>query len=127
MCNRIIISPSLKEFKEFLRSSFLKKAHQGTFYSLHLSARNFGDLAFAINKTTCNLLKFEIAGDFGVHENLCELARGNDELGNEVDVVVTVASKLSRRLLTCTELAIKLQWIVASATVIPFRRESNVT
>jgi hypothetical protein len=40
------------------------------------------------------LLKFEVAGHVCVDEDLGELSRGDDELGDEVDRVVAITSEL---------------------------------
>lgn len=109
MSRRIVILPALKEFEEFLGPPLLKDAHEGALDSLHLCAGNLGDLPIPIDKASCNLLELEITGDVGVNKDLGQFSRGDNEFGNEIHGIVTVAPKLLRSYLIRTELAIKLE------------------
>jgi hypothetical protein len=106
MGSRVLVLPSLQELEELLGTPLLEEAHERALDGLHLGAGDLGDPAIAINEATGDLLEFEISGNVRVHEDLGELARGNDELGDEIDGVVTVPAKLARRLRTSAEFAI---------------------
>lgn len=106
MSGRIIIAPVLEELEEFLRATFLEQAHEWALQGLHLSAWHFGDLAVAVNETTSDLLELEVTCHVGMHKNLGQLAGRDDELWDQVNRVVTVASKLGGRLLAVAKLAI---------------------
>jgi hypothetical protein len=54
------------------------------------------------------LLEFEITCHIGVNEDLGELARSDDELGNEIYSVVPISSQFFWNLLTRPEFAIEL-------------------
>ena len=79
---RILILPALEELEELLRPPLLKETHKRALDRLHLRRGDLGDLAIAIHEAAGDLLKFEIAGDVGVHQDLGQLARRDDELGN---------------------------------------------
>ena len=112
MGSRILVFPSLKELEEFLRAALLKEAHEGTADGLHLVTWDLGDLAITVDEAACNLLEFKIAGNIGVDENLGELSRGNDELGDEINCVVTIPAEFLRRRLVWAELAVELDTVV---------------
>ena len=105
---RILILPALEELEELLRPPLLEQTHEGTLHRLHLRARNLRDLAITIHKAARNLLELEVASDIGVDENACELSRGDDELGNEIDSVVAVATEILGHSLVGPELAVQL-------------------
>ena len=108
MGSRVVVLPSLKELEELLGSPLLKQPHQRTPDSLHLSARDLGDLAIAVDEAASDLLELEVASDIGVDEDLGELARGDDELGDEIDGVISVASEVGGRGLIFTEFTVEL-------------------
>lgn len=108
MRRSIFVLPPLQELEELLRASLLEQAHEWTLDSLHLCARNFGDLAVAVYKTTSDLLELEVPRHIGVNENLGELARCDDEFGDEINGVITIAPKLGWCCLVCLELAVQL-------------------
>ena len=108
MSSRVLILPALEELKEFLRPSLLKEAHERALDSFHLRAGDLGDLAIAVDEAACNLLELEIASDIGVNEDLGELSRGHDELWNQVNGIVAIATELGRRRLIWPELAVEL-------------------
>jgi hypothetical protein len=109
----IFVLPALQELEELFGSTLLKKSHERTLDSLHLRTRNFRDLAVAVNKTTSDLLEFEIPSNIRMDENLSKLPRSDNELGNEVHGVVTVATKVGRGSLITPELPIKLRRTVS--------------
>ena len=109
MGSGIFILPALQKLKELLCASFLEKTHQRAPDSLHLGTWYLGDLSITIDKASCNLLELEVPGDIGMDKNLGQLSRSDDELGYEVDSIVTVATKLRGRCLVGPELAIELR------------------
>ena len=115
MGSRVLVLPALEELKELLRPPLLKETHERALQRLHLVTGNLGDLAIAVDERAGDLLELEIAGDISVDEDLGELARRDDELRDQVDGVVAVASQLSRRILVWPELAVQLSWTRASA------------
>ena len=104
----VFILPALQEFEEFLCSSFLEETHQRTSDCLHLGTGNFRYLPVTVDEATSDLLKLEVAGDIGVNENLGELSRSDDEFRDEIDSVVSVATKFRRRRLIRPKLAVEL-------------------
>ena len=113
MSRRIVVLPALQELKELLCATLLKETHQRALDCLHLRARHLRDLALAVDEAARDLLELEVAGDIGVDEDASELSGSDDELGDEVDVVVAVASQLGGRLLIRAELAVELQALVS--------------
>lgn len=106
---RVLVFPPLQELEELLGPSFFEKTHKRALYSLHLGAWDLGDPPIAVHKATCDLFEFQIPGDVSVDENFRKLARGNDKFGDEIDGVVTVSAKLSRRGLVRSKFAVQLQ------------------
>jgi hypothetical protein len=106
---RVLLFVGLDIFKELLSSALLEESHQGRANGLHLGSGNLGNLALTVNIRSSDLLELEVAGDVGVGEDLDELAVGHHELGDQVDIVVTVASQLGRRGSTIAELSVKLK------------------
>jgi hypothetical protein len=109
--SRIVVLPPLQKLEEFLGAPLLEKAHERALDGFHLRAGDLGDPAIAINEGTGDLLEFEVSGDVGVDEDLGELARSNDELGDEIDGVVAVAAKLGRHFLIRAEFTIQLSGV----------------
>lgn len=113
MCRRILGVKSANPLDKGLHASLLKEAHERGSKSLggirgHLG--NGGFLAATLlNVTTSNLLELEIAGDVGRDENVGQLARGHEELGNKVDVPVVKSTILLPRFLTVAEVAVLLE------------------
>jgi hypothetical protein len=104
----VLVLPVLQELKEFLRATLLKEAHEWALDSLHLRTRNLGDLAVTVDEASSDLLELQIASDFSVDEDFRQFSRGDDELGNEVDGIVSVAPKLGGRCLIWTEFTVEL-------------------
>lgn len=96
MSSRIVVFPILQKFKELFCATLFEKTHQRALDSLHLGARDLGNLAITVNETACDLFKLEITGDIGVHEDLGKFTRSDDELGYKVNSIVSVASELLR-------------------------------
>lgn len=93
MRRRIFVLPVLEELKELLRSPFLEQAHERAPDGLHLCARDLGDFAISINETARDLLELEVSGHIRVYEDLRELSRCDDELGDKIDSVITITTK----------------------------------
>lgn len=106
--SRIFLLPSLQELEELLGPPLLEQAHEGAANSFHLVTRHLRDLSFAVDKAARNLLELQVASDIGVDKNLGELAGRDDELRDEIDSVVAVTAKFSRRSLIRPELAVQL-------------------
>ena len=113
MSVRVIGPPVLKELEELLRSPLLKEAHKRALDSLHLSRRDLGDLAITVYEATRDLLELKVPRHIGVDEDTCQLSGSDDELGDEVDSVVAVATKVSGNRLIGAELAVELDNIHA--------------
>ena len=108
MSRRIVVLPALQELKELLCATLLKETHQRALDRLHLRARHLRDLALAVDEAARDLLELEVASDIGVDEDASELARSDDEFGDEIDSVVAVATKVLRRRGAIPELAVEL-------------------
>ena len=108
MSCRILVLPTLKELEELLCPPLLKETHERTLDRLHLRARDFGDLAIAVDEAARDLLELEVARHVRVHEDARQLAGRDDELGDEVDSIVTVTSKFGRRRLIWPEFTVEL-------------------
>lgn len=104
----ILILPTLNEFEELLCTPFLKQAHEGAAYSLHLRAWNLGDAAVPVDVTTRDLLEFEISRHVSVHEDLRHLPRCDDELRDEIHCIITVATEVRRGLFPFLKLSEQL-------------------
>ena len=108
MGRRVLVLPVLQELKELLCAALFKDPHKRTPDGLHLSAGNLRDPAVAVDEAAGDLLELEITSDIGVDEDLGQFSRGDDELGHEVDGVVTVASKVCWGFDTGPEFAVEL-------------------
>lgn len=108
MRGRILIFPPLKELEELLRTSLLEETHERAADGLHFVTWDLGNLAVAIHEATSDLLELQVPSDVGVNEDLGELARRDDELGNEIDSIVAIPSKLLWDRLIRPELAVQL-------------------
>lgn len=81
----VVVLPILKEFEELLRPPLLKDTHEARPEGLHLGRGHLGNSAVTVDERARDLAKLEVPEDVGVDQNLGELARGNNELGNQVD------------------------------------------
>lgn len=108
MGGRIIIPPVLQEFEEFLCTALFKEAHQWAFDCLHLGAGNFRDLSITVDEAPRDLLELEITSDIGVHQDLRELSGCYDKLGDKIDGIIPVTTKVRGRSLITTEFSIEL-------------------
>ena len=73
-------------------SSLFEKTHQGTPECLTSVRRDLCNRGFRpitlLNIAASNLFEFEVSGDVGRDENVCEFTVGHEKLGDEVDVPV---------------------------------------
>lgn len=105
---RVVISPSLEEGKEVSCPPLFKEAHQGRFERLCFIRGYLGDSAIPIDERASDLLELKVTGDIGVDEDFGKFTGGNDELGDQVDCVVAVATELCWRLSRSLEVTVKL-------------------
>lgn len=112
----IVVLPSLQELEELLGTAFLKETHQRAPDGLHFRAGNLRNFSIAIDEAARDLLELEITGNIGVHEDLGQLPRGNNEFRDKIDGVVAVASKLGGGLLIGAEFAIEL-WALSDLSL----------
>ncbi len=124
VCSRVIILPILKELEELLGSPLLEQTHEGTPDCFHLGTRDLGDPTITIDETSSNLLEFEVSGDISVDEDPRELSRCDDELGDEIDSIITVATQFSRRCLIWSEFTVEL-WVVSECMQICLDRNAK--
>ena len=94
MGSRVLVLPVLQELEELLRSPLLKETHEGALDRLHLRAGYLGDLAIAVDEAARDLLELEVSGHIRVYEDLRELSRCNDELGDKINGVITITTEL---------------------------------
>lgn len=110
MCGRIFILPSLQELKELLSSALFEDTHEGTLHSLHLGAGDLRNLPIPVDVAARDLLEFEVPGDLSVNQDLGHFTGSKDELGYQIDVVVSVSAECLRDSLIRPEFAIQLSW-----------------
>jgi hypothetical protein len=104
----VLIFPPLKKLEELLGPPLLKETHEGTADCLHLVTRDLRDLAVTVDKAASDLLELKVPGDIGMDEDLGELSRRDDELGDQVNSIVTIPSKLLWDGLIRPKLAVEL-------------------
>lgn len=112
MRGRIVFPPVLNKLKELLGASLLKDAHERGSKGLHLRGRDFGNLAIAVDKRAANLLELEIARHVRVGQEADDLTVGHHELGDQVNVVISVFAELFGDLDSLAEFAMKLVDVV---------------
>jgi len=105
---RVIIFPILEEGKEVSCPPLFKEAHQGRFQCLRFCRGYLGNFAIPIDERASDLLELKVTGHVGMDEDLGKFTRGDDELGDQVDCVVAVATELCWRLSRSLEVTVKL-------------------
>lgn len=105
---RVIVFPILEEGKEVSSPPLFKEAHQGRFQCLRFCRGYLGDFAISVDVRAGDLLELKVTGDVSVDEDLGKFTRGDDELGDQVDCVVAVATELRWRLIRSLEVTVKL-------------------
>lgn len=108
MCRGILDVECANPLDEALHPALLEHAHEGRLQGLGGIRWDLGDSGLGagtlLHEAACNLLELEVPGDIGGDEDVGQLARGHEELGNQVDVPVVGA-------------AVFLPWLVARAVV----------
>lgn len=110
MRGRVLDVEGADPLDEALHAALLKDAHQRRAQRLggiggHLGHGGLGAIAL-LDVAASNLAELEVAGDVGGHEDVSELARGDEELGNKVDVPVVDAAVLGPGLLAAGKVAV---------------------
>ena len=99
---RVIGLECANPFDERLHAALLENAHERRSESLHGVRRHLGHGGLVagalLDVASGDLLELEVSGDVGGHEDVGELARGHEELGDEVDVPVVQSAVLLPRL-----------------------------
>lgn len=113
MSGRVVQIEGTDPLDEGLHAALLEDAHQWRLESL---ASIRGDLSDGgsrtgtlLNVAASDLLELEVAGNIGRDENVGELARGHEELGDQVNVPVIHASVLLPGLLAGVKVAVLLE------------------
>lgn len=104
---RVIVLPVLKELEELFCPPLLKETHERALDGLHLRTGDLGDLAIAVDVAARDLLELEVARHVSVDKDSSELARRDDEFGDEIDGIVAIATELLGRR-RAPELAVEL-------------------
>lgn len=84
--------------KELAKPAFLKESHQRRCEGLLGRSGDLEDLPRLVHVRTGDALKVQVASDLRVEEHLRQVTGRHDELGDEVDVVVTVLAEVGGRL-----------------------------
>ena len=90
---RILVLPTLQKHEKVPRSTLFEQAHQAAPQRLALVGRDLVDLAITVDVGPGDLLEFEVSNDVGVDEHSGKVAACQDELGDEVDGVVSITSE----------------------------------
>jgi hypothetical protein len=99
--------------QEFLSPTLLEQTHQRRTQSLagirrHLGNGRLGTLAL-LHIAARNLLELEISCHIGGDQDVCQLAVGHEELGDQVDVPVVDSSVLLPGFLASGDVAVLLE------------------
>jgi hypothetical protein len=98
---------------EALHAALLEDAHQGGAESLSGVRGDLGDGGLGalalLDIAASDLLELEVSCDIGGDENVGELARGHEELGDEVDAPVIEAAVFRPWLLALLVVAVLLE------------------
>lgn len=104
MSGRVLGVKCSNPFDEGLHAALLKEAHEGRLEGLAGIRRNLGDSGLGggalLDKASSDLLELEVTGDVGRDKNVGQLARGHEQLGDQVDVPVVEAAILLPGLVT---------------------------
>lgn len=98
MCRRVLEVELANPLNEALHAALLEDAHQGRLESLAGIRGDLGNSRLAsrtlLDVAAGDLLELKVSGDVGRDKDVCKLARGHEELGDEVDVPVVQAAVL---------------------------------
>ena len=113
MCGRVLGVELANPLDERLHPSLLKDAHERGLESLSSIRGDLGNgglgTSTLLDEAARHLLELEIAGHFGGDENVGKLARGHEELGDEINVPVVGTAILFPGLLALAEVSILLE------------------
>jgi hypothetical protein len=107
---RVLEIKGANPLDEGLHTSLLEDSHEGGLESLAGIRRHLGNGGLVrgtlLDIAASNLFELEISGNIGGDEDVGQLSRGHEELGNEVDVPVVESAVVLPRLLAGLEVAI---------------------
>ncbi len=113
MCLGVVNIECPNPLDEGLHAALLEDAHEGRAESLGSIRRNLGNGGLVtvalLDEATGDLSEFKVTGDIGGDKDVGQLARGHEELGDQVDVPVVGTAVLLPRLFTVLEVAIFLE------------------
>jgi len=113
VCRGVLGVESANPLNEGLHASLLEDTHEGRSQSLGGIRGHLGDGSLVggtlLDVAASDLLELEISCDIGRDENVGQLARGHEELGNEIDVPVVEATILLPGLLAFAEVSVLLE------------------
>lgn len=108
---------SANPFYEALHSSLLEDTHQGRAQGLGGIGGDLGDGGFRagvlLDVAAGYLLEFEVAGNISGDEDVGQLARRHEKLGDKVDVPVVGSAVLLPWLVAFREVTILLEQLIA--------------
>lgn len=106
---------------EGLHASLLKDAHERGLESFASIRGYLGNSGFVgstlLNVAAGDLLELEISGNISGDENVGQLSRGHEELGNKVNVPVVESAVFRPRLLASLKVSILLEELCVMYTV----------
>lgn len=113
MRSRVLGVEGANPFDEGLHAALLEEAHQGRLESLAGVRGHLGDGGLGggtlLDVAASDLLELEVSGDIGGDEDVGQLARRHEELGDEVDVPVVGTAVLLPWLLALGVVAVLLE------------------
>jgi len=113
MRSRILWVKGANPLNEGLHATLLEYAHEGGLQSLAGIGWDLGDGGLGagalLDVAASDLLELEVAGDVGGDEDVGQLARGHEELGNEVNVPVVGTAVSLPWLLSLVVVAVLLE------------------
>lgn len=113
MGRRVVLLELSNPFKELLGTALLEEAHERRAQSLasirgHLGDGRLGTLAL-LDVATGDLLELEVSRHVGGNQDVCQLAVGHQQLGDQVNVPVVDTSVLLPGLLAGRDIAVLLE------------------
>mmetsp|Transcript_8589 Transcript_8589/g.17287 ORF Transcript_8589/g.17287 Transcript_8589/m.17287 type:complete len:251 (+) Transcript_8589:653-1405(+) len=82
--------------KEIAETTLFKETHQRRINRFVGCGRNLDNLSCLVHVRSSNRLEFEIARHLGMKQHFGQVSSRHDELGDKIDIVVTVGSKVGR-------------------------------
>lgn len=100
-------------FDERLHASLLKDAHERRLESFTCIRGDLGNSSLVasslLDVTSSNLLELEVSGNIGGNEDVGQLARRHEELGDKINIPVVEAAIVLPRLLALLEVSVLLE------------------